>query len=128
MGFRKQPEQISRGKSGMNEGRIEIRPERIAGFSPKDAWMYRKAEGRLILAVILGVQGPSFGRSVAQLRPFLIRSLPIPASSAKIKPPTSTGSHTAERLDQGLALLAETEAVIQKQIREYGESYTATKA
>ena len=36
--------------------------------------------------------------------------------------------YTAERLDQGLVLLAETEAVIQKQIREYGESYTATKA
>jgi len=36
--------------------------------------------------------------------------------------------YTAERLDQGLALLAETEALIQKQIREYGESYAATKA
>ncbi len=36
--------------------------------------------------------------------------------------------YTAERLDQGLALLAETEALIQKQIREYGESYAATQA
>jgi hypothetical protein len=43
----------------MNEVRIEIRTERIAGFAPKDARMDRKAKGRLILAVILGVQGPS---------------------------------------------------------------------
>jgi hypothetical protein len=43
----------------MNEVRIEIRTERIAVFAPKDTRVGRKAEGRLILAVILGVQGPS---------------------------------------------------------------------
>ena len=59
LGFRRQQEQILREKTGMNEVRIEIRTERIAGFAPKYARMDRKAEGRLILAVILGVQGPS---------------------------------------------------------------------
>lgn len=48
----------------------------------------------------------------------------LPDMSAVLK----AFGYTAERLDQGLALLAETEALIQKQIREYGESYAATKA